>query len=79
VIRCMDCPLDATHTLVWQSRRRAWTITKAIPRDSIHRYCRWHAAARAHVRNAQGVLPGMAQLYKLLKTPKRLQRRMFQR
>jgi hypothetical protein len=68
--RCPDCPKDATHTLRWETRAQAWQIRKlytaAEARQTIHRYCRWHAIVRVVQRNARGVLPGVAHLKKLL-------------
>ena len=69
--RCMDCLLDATHTLQWHATRQAWSANRfgpgtVRPWNTIHRYCRWHASCRAIRRNARGVRPAMQQLRRVL-------------
>lgn len=66
VRRCMDCLLDATHTLVWNATDRCWQSTRSANQQALHLYCPRHATARVVQRNARGVLPPMAQLLKLL-------------
>lgn len=68
--RCMDCARDATYTLLWHPTKRCWTIRKVRwygrYRQAIHRYCQQHAAVRADLRNARGMVSPMEELRRLL-------------
>lgn len=69
--RCMDCPRDATHTLMWHATYQRWYAHATDNQAALHLYCHWHATCRVVTRNARGVLPPMAQLRKILGTPER--------
>lgn len=69
--RCMDCALDATHTLTWHGTDRRWQARRTDDQAALHLYCHWHATVRVVQRNARGVLPPMQQLQKLLARPGR--------
>jgi len=69
--RCLDCTLDATHTLQWHATRQRWITCRfgahtVHLEQTIHRYCQWHASVRAVARNARGARRGVDELRRLL-------------